>query len=136
MRIGSARADRDQPAFGLEHVAVAGEDERALGVGQRQHGLEAAQQPVGAPVLGQFHRRAHEIALVLVELGLEALEQGKGVGRGAGEAGQDAIVIDAAHLTRALLDDDRAQRHLAVAAHGDRGSRAAPKRWWCREIVP
>ena len=73
----------------------------ALAVGDREHRLEPAQHAVGAPVLGQLDRRAHQVALVLLELGLEALEQREGVGGGAGEAGQHLVVVQAAHLARA-----------------------------------
>jgi hypothetical protein len=62
-------------------------------VGHRQHRLEPAQDAVGAPVLGQLHRRAQQIALVLVELRLEALEQRERIGRAAGEAGENAVVV-------------------------------------------
>ena len=67
-----------------------------VGVGHRQHRLEAAQHAVGAPVLGQLDGGAHQVALVLLELGLEALEQGEGVGGGAGEAGQHLVVVERA----------------------------------------
>jgi hypothetical protein len=49
-------------------------------VGDGEHRLEPAQDAVGAPVLGELDGRADQVALVLVELGLEALEQGEGVG--------------------------------------------------------
>jgi hypothetical protein len=60
----------------------------AFAVGHRQHGFQPAQHAVGAPVLGQLDGRAHQVALVLLELGLEAFEQREGVGCGAGKAGQ------------------------------------------------
>ena len=58
---------------------------------------------IGVEDCGSFKRvltddgRAHEIAVVLLELGLEKLEEGEGVRRGAGEAGEDlAVLPDAA----------------------------------------
>ena len=42
---------------------------------------------------------------------------------------------DAAHLAGAVLDDDVAQGHLAIAAERDLAA-AAPTRWSCRETVP
>ena len=60
-----------------------------------------------------------QVALVFLELGLEALEQREGVGGAAGEAGEDLVVVQAAHLARVALHHDVAERHLAVAAHGD-----------------
>src|SRR5260221_11033163 len=93
-------------------------------VRHRQHCLEPPQDAVGAPVLGELDRRAHQISLVLVELLLEALEQREGVGGAAGEASKDAILVQAPHFLRAAFDDDLAERHLAVAA--ERDARASP----------
>src|SRR5258705_10631990 len=86
-----------------------------LAVGDGEHCLEPAQDAVGAPVLGELDRRAHEVALVLVELRLEALEEREGIGGAAGEAGEDAILVEAAHLIRPALDDDLAEGDLPVA---------------------
>ncbi len=102
-----------------------------LAVGDREHRLQPAQHAVGAPVLGQFDRRAHQVALVLLELGLEALEQREGIGGAAGESREDLVVVEPAHLARGGLDDDVAERDLAVAAEGD-----APSRRTERMVVP
>jgi hypothetical protein len=64
------------------------------------------------------------VALVLLQLGLEALEQREGVGGGAGKTGQHLVAVELAHLARAGLDDDVAERDLAVAAQGDDGATA------------
>ena len=101
LRVRPAAADRDQAELGLDHVAVAGDDQRGLVIRHRQHRLEAAQDAVGAPVLGEFDRGAQQVALVLFQFRLEALEQREGIGRPAGEPGQDALVIQAPTL-RAL----------------------------------
>lgn len=90
-----------------------------FGVGHDQHGFESAQDAVGTPVAGQFDRGAHQVALVLFELGLEAFLQRERVGRGAGETGQDLVVIEAADLAGRALDDDVAQGDLAIAAERD-----------------
>ena len=132
LRVRTAAADRDQPVLGLEHVAVAGDDERGFAVGDGEHRFEPAQDAVGAPVLRELDRRAREIALVLLELRLEALEQRERVRRAAGETGEDAVLVEAPHLARARLDDDVAERDLAVAAERDAACRAAPKGWSCR----
>ena len=63
-------------------------------------------------------------APVLVELSFEALEEGERVGGAAGEAGEDGVVVQAAHFLRAALDHHVAQRHLPVAAQGDRRAAA------------
>jgi hypothetical protein len=88
-------------------------------VGHQQHGFQAAQHAVGAPVLGQFDRGAQQVALVLFQLGFEAVEQGEGVGGAAGEAAQHLALVQLAHLARRALHDDVAQRDLAVAAERD-----------------
>ncbi len=117
--VGAAGADGQQALLGLEHVAVAGDDQRVLGVGHRKHRLQAAQHAIGAPVLGQLDCGAHELAAVFLELGLEALEQRERVGGAAGEAGQHAVVVQAADFARAGLDHDVAKGDLAVAAKRD-----------------
>ena len=45
-RVGGARADRRDPVVGLDHVAVAGDHQHALGVADEQHRLEPAQHAV------------------------------------------------------------------------------------------
>ena len=60
-----------------------------LVVGDDEQGLEPAEEAVGAPVLAQLDAGAGEVLLVLLELGLEALEEREGVGGAAGEAGED-----------------------------------------------
>ena len=131
LRIRSARADRDDAELGLEHVAGAGDDERRAAVRHREHRLEPAQDAIRTPVLRELDRRAREMALVLFELGLEALEQRERVGGRSGEAREHAVVVQAAHLARRRLDDDVAERDLAVAAE-----LTAPSRRTDRIVVP
>src|SRR6056297_646446 len=70
--VGAAGADGHEVELGLDHVAVARDDQRGVLVGDAQQRLEPAQHAVGAPVLGQFDRGAGEIA-VLLQLALEVL---------------------------------------------------------------
>ena len=82
-RVGAARADRGGVAVGLDDVARPREQQRLFPIGDQQQRLEPAEHPVGAPVLGQLDRRAGEVAAVLLEAGLELLEQRDAVGGGA-----------------------------------------------------
>ncbi len=70
-------------------------------VGPRQQRFELAQAALGTPVLGQLDRRAGQLA-VLLQLGLEQLEQGEGVGGSTGKAGQHLAIATEATLCRAL----------------------------------
>ena len=88
-RVVAARADADEPVLGLQHVAGAGQDQRDALVGDRHHRLEPAQIAVGAPILGELDAGARQLPGILLELGFEPLEQGEGVGGGAGKAGDD-----------------------------------------------
>src|SRR5207342_2568118 len=118
-RIRPAGADRDDAVFGLDHVAGTADDQRGFLVGDDQQRLELAEAPFGAPLLGQLYRGARELA-VLLELGLEQFEQGEGIGRRAGEAGQHlAIAAEAAHLARVGFHDGVAESDLAIAGDGD-----------------
>ena len=62
---------------------------------------------------------ARHVALEILQLRLEALQEREGVGGGAREAGQHAAAVQAANLVSVALHHDVAERHLAVAAHGD-----------------
>src|SRR5438105_5564997 len=101
--ICTSRADGDDPVLGLENVAGAGNDQRRSIVGDGQHGFEPAQNSVGAPVLGQFDRRALQLSLVLVELRLEALKQRECVRGGARKTRQHSVVYEPAYLARGRL---------------------------------
>ena len=57
---------------------------------------------------------------MLFELRLEALEQRECIGGGAGKSGQHLVVMEASYLAGRRLDDDVAERDLAVAAQRDR----------------
>src|SRR5712672_95708 len=117
-RIVAARPDPHHAGLGLEHVAGAGQHQRHLLVGDDHHGFEPAQIAVGAPVLGELDRGAHELAGILLELGFQPLEQREGVGGRAREAADDVAVREPAHLAGIGLDDGLADRDLAVAADG------------------
>ncbi|MNP04010.1 hypothetical protein D3C76_959110 [compost metagenome] len=56
---------------------------------------------------------------MLFKLAFKALEQGKGVGGGTGETGDDLAVIQAAHFLGVAFHHGIAERNLAVAAHDD-----------------
>src|SRR5262249_53271077 len=75
-----------------------------------------AEIAVGAPVLGELHGGPGQLPRILLELAFEPLEQGKGVGGGAGEAADDVALAKLADLLGVGLDDGLADRDLAVAA--------------------
>ena len=103
----------------LHHVTVAGDDEGFVLVGDGQQGLEAAQGAIGAPVLGQRHGGALQVALMGLQFGFEALEQGEGVGGAAGETSQYLAVVEAMNLAGVALHDGVAKRNLAIATDDD-----------------
>ena len=109
-------ADAHDAVRGLEDVARARELVGDAAVRDEDERLEAPQVLVRAPRLRQIDARARELAGVLLELLLEALEEREGVGRGPGEAHED-VVADAAHLARVALDDNVAHGDLPVADH-------------------
>ena len=98
LRVGATGTDGDQPFFRLDDIAVAGDDQRGVLVGDGKQGFQLAQGAVGAPVLGQLDGGADEVALVFFQLGFKAFEQGKGIGGTTGETGNDLILVEAAYL--------------------------------------
>ena len=72
----------------------------------QQQGFQMAQKLVGAPVFGQFDGAAAQVAVILLQLGFEAAEEGEGVGGRAGESGQNLVLVEPADLLGRVLDDD------------------------------
>ena len=116
--VGAAGADGGDAVGRLDHVAGAADQQQVVAVDRDHHRFQAAQSAVHAPVLGQLGGGARHAALEILQLRLEALQQGKGVGGGAGEADQHLAVVQPANLVGVALHDDCAERHLAVAADG------------------
>ena len=114
-----AGADGSDAVFRLDHVAVAGEDEGAGFVGDDEHGFEAAQHAVGAPVFGEFDRCAQQLPVLFFQLAFKTLEKGEGVGGAAGKSGEDTVFIETADFARVALHDGVAERDLAVTGDGD-----------------
>ena len=112
------------PVVGGDDVPGPGEEEGRLAVGHHEEGLEPPQAAVGPPLLGELDRGALEVASVLLEPRLEAVDEGEGVGGGAGEAGQHLAVVEALDLLGPVLHDGLAEGDLAVAGQGDRAALA------------
>ena len=103
-----------------------------LAVGDDEQSLQLLEHPVPPPLLGEFHRRPEQIAPAVGEMGLHLVEEGEGVRHGACKAGDDAAVVEPAHLSRGILHDDRiahgdlpvaGHRGMAVLLHGQNGCR-------------
>lgn len=117
--VGAAGADGDDAVVGFYDFAGTGKQERVGGVGDGEEGLEASEVLVGAPVFGEFDGGALQVGFVLGELGIEALEEGDGVGGGAGEPGEHFAVGEASYLDGVMFDDGISERDLSVASEGD-----------------
>ena len=91
----AARADAQDAVGRLDHVASAADQQRVLGVDHGQQRFQPPQRPVGPPFLGQFGRRPRHVAGIVLELGLEPLQQGEGIGAAAGEADEHLAVAAA-----------------------------------------
>jgi hypothetical protein len=89
-------------------------------IGHCHHRFEAAEVAVGAPVFGEIDASAFKLVGEAFELGFKAFEQGKSIGRGTGETGEDGTVADAADLARVAFDDGVAEADLAITGHGNR----------------
>src|SRR6185369_9406564 len=63
-------------------------------------------------------RGAHQLAAILLELALQPLEQGEGIGRRPGEPGDDlSALADAPHLAGIGLHHRIAHGNLAIAGN-------------------
>ena len=123
-RIHAAGANRGNIVFGFNHIAVAGENQGVALVGDDEHGFQTAQSAVGTPFFGQFNRRAQQLAVLRFQFGFKALEEGEGVGGGAGKARQYLVVVEAADFARVAFHDGLAEGYLSVAGNGDMATTA------------
>ena len=105
--------------FGLNHITIAGNDQRSVFVGDGEHGFKTAEAAVGAPVFGQFDGSAYQMALVFFQLAFKTLKQGESVGGSSGETGQHFTVIQTADFFGIAFHNGIAQGNLAIAAHDD-----------------
>ena len=69
---------------------------------------------VGSPVAGQLNGGTGQVALVRLQLVLEAGEQREGVGGGASETRKDLVVIKPPDLTSGRFQHLGPQRDLAI----------------------
>jgi len=112
--MSTAAADGGHAFVGLDHVAGAGEDQRALLVRDDQQRLEPAQEPVRAPVLGQLHRGACQVLVEILQFSFEPLEEGERVRRRAGETREDRAVAEASDPGERLRRGRRGQEYARV----------------------
>jgi len=79
--------------------------------------LQVTKHLVSAPVFGQLYGGAPDIAMILLQLGLEAAKKGKRIGGRAGKARENLVLIKPTNFLRRMLDYTFAQRDLAVSGH-------------------
>ena len=116
-RIRASAADGRDARVRFDHVALSADEEGLALVGDQKQGFQRAQHLVGAPVLGQLDGGAAQVAVILLQLRLEASEQREGVGGGTGKAGEDLVLIQAANLAGRVLNDAFPEGDLAVSGH-------------------
>ena len=104
----------------LDDIAVAAQQVHMFLVRDQQQRFELPQQFVGAPVLGEFHRSAGQVAGKLLQLALKPREEGERVRGRSCEAGEDLVLIEPPQLLGAGLHYGRAQRYLSVRRHHNR----------------
>src|SRR5580698_9772545 len=109
----------------LDDIARSSDDIGALGIRDAEQRLQATQAAIAAPVLRQLDGRAREIA-ELLQLALEALEQGERVRRTTGKSRQHLAAIQSPHFACVGLHHALSQGDLAIAA--DRNVAVAPYR--------
>src|ERR1700732_5222034 len=74
---------------------------------------------VRPPILGQLHGGPSNIAVILLELGLETAKKREGIGGGTGKASENLVLIESADLLRRMLDDAFAKSHLAISGENN-----------------
>src|ERR1700730_18922417 len=112
--VGPARSDGGDAVVGLDHVAITGKQKRGFRVRDNQQRVEMAQRSVCAPFLRELDCSAREVAMVLLQLVLEARKKRKRVRRATGEYGDNLVVVEATGLFRVVLDHAFTESHLPI----------------------
>src|SRR3546814_18174854 len=81
------------------------------------HRFQIAQIFVSAPILGEFHRRTHQLPAMTFQLGLQPFEQREGVSCRARQTPDDGAIMQLANLFRIGLHDRLAHGYLAIPGH-------------------
>src|ERR1700677_1864102 len=115
LRIRTATPNSRHTTVGFDHVALSAEQKCLFFVADQEQCFEVAQEFISAPIFGEFHGAASEIAVVLLEFRFEAAEEREGVGGRAGESSENFVVVKAADLFCRVFDDGLAERDLSIA---------------------
>src|ERR1035437_2889795 len=75
------------------------------------------QKFVGPPVFRGFDSRAADVAVILLQFGLETAEQRESVGGRAGKSGKNLVLIEAANLLRPVLNYGFTECDLPISGH-------------------
>src|SRR3984957_12620826 len=114
LRIRTAAADSRDLAIGLYHVPLPAQQKRRFLVANQQQRFQMTQKFIGPPIFRQLHGGAPQVAVILLELSLEAAEKRERVGGRPGKSRQNLVVVEAANLLRGVLDHRFAKRNLAI----------------------
>ena len=117
--VWAAAADADDSIGWFDDVAGTADDQAHRLIGHGQHGFQAAKNPVGAPILGEFDHGAAGVIGMLGQFLFEAFEQGKRIRGRSGETGQDLAVPNSPDFDGIMFGDDLAERHLPIAPEGN-----------------
>ncbi len=101
----SAGADGGDRLIGIDYITRPGDQKCLTLVGDDEQRFKVAQHLVGAPVFGELHGRAIEVAGVLLEFCFEAREEIEGVGSRSGKTGEDFLLIKPANFLGRVLED-------------------------------
>ena len=88
-----AGADGDDALLGFQHVAIPGDDQGVVRIGNRKHGLQAAQDAVSAPVLGEFDGGRGRLPWCFSSLASDRSNSVKASAVPPAKPGQDATVL-------------------------------------------
>ncbi len=115
LRERAAGADADDAFVGLDQIAGARQQEHrpvsaTISIASSRRSARSVRQSFASSTAERSR-----LPRILFELRLEAREQRERIGGRSREADQHLVVVQATNLARALLDDGRAERDLAVA---------------------
>ena len=112
----ASRADRDDSVIRLDDLARSRNNQGLFPAEDSEKSLELPEIFVRAPELCQLDRSPEKIAVILLQLILEPFKERERIRRGAGETGENRVVVNLPDFPCRLLHDGIANGNLPVGA--------------------
>src|SRR5262249_30060929 len=103
--VSATGTDGDNTVIRFDQIAISSDQKGGFVVGDNHDCFEMTKRAIGSPILGEFHSRAAQVPVILLEFRFKPGKQSKAVGGRTGKPGENLVVVKPSNLARSLFDD-------------------------------